>query len=142
VSAPDLTRLYRAYVTPLSASQPELCVFVEAASRDGARQRLCALVALITLRRIDEVADAVYNLFSAAELIDEGMSDRRECRLFECSWSRARIGYVEAPLFLVSNPLPLLAAWLRTRAGEPQTFPAAPTACAIVAAALADREGY
>jgi len=115
-AAVDFSRLFRAYVSPLSPSCPELTVFAEASSRDGGRRRICELVALITRRTVDDIDNALYNLYSAEELLDEGESAVTESRLFECGWSGERISYVAAPLFLVTNPAPLLQAWTLARA--------------------------
>lgn len=117
----DTSRLYRAYVSPLSPSRPELAVFAEASSRDLAHRHICELVALITRRTIDDVADALYNLSSAHELMDEGVSDPRELRLFESGWSGKRIFYIDAPLCLVTDPQPLLDAWQRAASIQPRS---------------------
>ena len=115
MSAPSFSRVYRAFVSPLSVSHSELTVFVEASSRDGARRHICELVALITRRTVDDVENALYNLSSAQELLDEGVSESPGLRLFECGWSCEGITYVESPLFLVTDPTPLLQTWIKTR---------------------------
>lgn len=133
----DLSRLYRAYVSPPSPFRPELAVFADASSRDLAHRHICELVALITRRNVDDVADALYNLCSARELIDEGLSEAPELRLFECHWSGNRIFYIDAPLCLVTDPQPLLDAWQRavstqsSTAGAPITLSAGGVPCAV-----------
>lgn len=93
-------------------------MFVEAPSRDSARRRICELVALIAHRTLDDVRDCLYNLYSGYELVEAGMSECEELRLLECSWSGERIGYIDAPLFLVRDPQPLLQAWIRARSAD------------------------
>lgn len=135
----NTSRLYRAYVSPPSPSPPgpELAVFAEASSRDHAHRHICELVALITRRNVDDVADALYNLYSAHELIDDGLSEPRELRLFECGWSGKRIFYIDAPLCLVTDPQPLLDAWQRavstqsSTASAPVTLSAGGVPCAV-----------
>ncbi len=110
----DLTRLYRAYVSPADWRGQEACVFVEAASREAAIRKIASCLAVLQYRKPEEVAEAIYNLAHAEELIAENISEDHASRLFECGWSANRvIAWVQAPLVLMRDPGPLLSAWAR-----------------------------
>lgn len=110
----DITRLYRAFISQDNWRRPELTAFVEAHSRGAAARKIAEAVALIEIRRPDEVTERIYNLAHATELIAENVSDDHAARLFECGWSGGRvIAWVSAPLVLLADPEPLLRVWAR-----------------------------
>jgi len=111
-------RLYRAHVQPARDSRaPELTVFVEAASHQAAIRKIANALAALEGRLPDAVEERIYNCYSARELIDDGMSEDNELRLFETGWSGGRpTHFVEQPLFLVAAPAALIRAWARISA--------------------------
>lgn len=110
----DITRLWRAFISQDTWRRPELTVFVEAHSRETAARKIAAAVALIEIRRSEDVTERIYNLAHATELIAENLSNDHAARLFECGWSGgAVIAWVSAPLVLLADPAPLLSVWAR-----------------------------
>jgi hypothetical protein len=110
----NLKRLFRAFVTAADYSQPKITAFIEAATREAAVRKLTAHIAILEYRKLEEVAERIYNCYSAAELIDEGLSGDRALRLFETGWSGGKAThYVESPLVLTTNPGALLRLWAR-----------------------------
>lgn len=110
----DLTRLYRAYVSPADCHGAEACVFIEAGSRDAAIRKIAGCLAVLEYRTPEDVAERIYNLAHAEELLAENLSADHASRLFECGWSGDRVTcWVQAPLVLTRNPGPLLSAWAR-----------------------------
>lgn len=111
----DITRLYRAFVSQENWRRPELTVFVEAGSREAAARKIVAAIAVVEYRKPEgEIAERIYNLSSAAELVDENISDDHAARLFETGWSGGEVTcWVRAPLVLLADPAPLLRAWAR-----------------------------
>lgn len=112
MSALDLTRLYRAFVSGRDGYRnPERTAFVEAASREGALRKIAAvIVALEYGSTVESVSERIYNLNRAAECIEEGLSEDHELRIFETGWGKA-ITFVEHPLFLLDDPAPLCRKW-------------------------------
>jgi len=99
----------------------ELTAFVEAASREGAIRKISQTVAALEFGSTAEsVAERIYNCNSAAELIDEGIGEDLETRLFETGWSGGKpICFVEHPLFLIEDAAPLIRAWARIEQPTP-----------------------
>ncbi len=73
-------------------------------------RKIAAAVAALEMRSPDEVADRVYNVASARELIDEGLSDDIELRLLETGWCGTAVSFVTDPLFLITAPA-LIRKW-------------------------------
>lgn len=110
----DITRLWRAFISQTDWRRPEITAFVEAGSRETAARKIAAAVAVVEYRKPEEIADRIYNLSSADELISENISTDHAARLFETGWSGGEvIAWVQAPLVLCANPAPLLRAWAR-----------------------------
>jgi hypothetical protein len=108
----DVTRLYRAHVTPADWRGTEVTAFVEAGTREAAIRKIAGAIAALEYRKPEEIAERIYNLTSAEELIAEGLSEDRAVRLFETGWSGNRAAsFVEAPLVLMPNTAPLLKVW-------------------------------
>jgi len=106
-------RIYRAHVQPQHARGVEVTAFVEAASREGAIRKISQTVAALEFGSTPEsVQERLYNCNSAAELIDEGLSEDLEARLFETGWSGGKpICFVEHPLFLIKDAGVLIRVW-------------------------------
>jgi hypothetical protein len=107
-------RLFRAHISAPDSSRPELTAFVEAGTRDAAVRKIAGAIAVLEYRNFEDVAERLYNCSSAAELIDEGLSDDLEARLLETGWSGGKpTHFVEHPLVLLADPTPLLKVWAR-----------------------------
>ena len=108
-------RLYRAHVQPKDWRQPELTAFIEAGSRETAVRKIAqAITAIECGSTAESVAERCYNLAGASELIDDGLGEDIEGRLFETGWGNGRpLCFVEHPLVLLSDPAPLLKVWAR-----------------------------
>ena len=106
-------RLYRAHVTAADTYGVERTAFVEAASHRAAARKIANVVAAIENRLPDQVEERIYNVYSSSELIEEGLSEDIELRLFETGWCGGKAAYfVEQPLFLISAPA-LIRKWGR-----------------------------
>ena len=112
---PHFRRLYRAHVQPQDWRGAEVTAFVEASSCETAVRKISQTIAAIEFgSTVESVAERVYNLAGAAELLDDGLGEDIEGRLFETGWGNGRpICFVEHPLVLLSNPGPLLHVWAR-----------------------------
>ena len=109
---PAFLRLYRAFVQPAADSRkPEFAAFVEAVGHQAAIRKIAATIAAVEGCTQESVEERVYNAYSARELIDEGLSEDIELRLFETAWGGGRaVCFVESPLFLVAAPA-LIRKW-------------------------------
>jgi threonine dehydrogenase-like Zn-dependent dehydrogenase len=100
------TSLYRAVFGNL---HDESTVFLIAASRDDARKR--ATDALAAIHGVAAKDVALRNLASFRELIDIGVSEDEDVRIFELAWKGADVSaWAEHPLFLTDDPS-LLGKW-------------------------------
>lgn len=98
--------LYRAGFTH---EHEERIVFLSADSRDDARARACA--ALAAIHRIEAQDVTLDNLASYRELVDIGVSEDEELRIFELAWKGSQVSaWAEHPLFLMADPS-LLGKW-------------------------------
>lgn len=122
-AAPDLSRLYRAVIEPGDAGRPERIAFVEAASHNCAAKKLCAVVAGLEHRHPSQVVNRIYNVASAPELLQEGLSEDEELRLMETGASGGMPLYAREPLFLVSRPAALIRIWRRCPLRVPEDEP-------------------
>jgi hypothetical protein len=104
-------RLYRIMWQP-----PEGVVdaFAISASREEARRLFNAAVSIISGIHEDELE--LYNLESYSDLIDAGVSEDEELRVFETAWKGAEVtGWTARPLFLTSDAT-LLSKWAMLQA--------------------------
>lgn len=116
---PTFSRLFRAHVHAPHFGGVERTAFIEAAGHNDALAKIAAAIAAIEHRQPAEVVDRVYNAYSAAELIDSGVSEDLELRLMETGWSGNRAThFVEQPLFLVAEPAQLARIWARCPSEE------------------------
>jgi hypothetical protein len=82
---PDhLRRLYRAFVTPHYPKQPERTFYVEAGTHKAAAKKIAGTIAALEYIKLDEAEEGIYNLNSITELMNDGLSEDFEARLFEC----------------------------------------------------------
>jgi hypothetical protein len=111
-----IARLYRAFIGAPSYGT-ERTAFVEAASHRDAIRRIANAVGALEMQLPDQVEERIYNCASARELMDEGMSEDVEMRVFETGWSGGKpICFVEEPLFLVAAPAALIRRWAQISA--------------------------
>jgi hypothetical protein len=116
MSTLNLTRLYRAHIGA-GPDRPERTAFVEANDSINAIYKVASLVALIDGRSQENIQDLIYNCRSAAECIKQGVSEDEQIRIFETVWiGDDAVDFVEHPLFLVSDPAPLVRKWMETQA--------------------------
>jgi hypothetical protein len=102
------TSLYR-IVFGKPNSHVESIVFLMAGSRDAAHRR--ATKALAILFDIEEVDVYVYNLASFVDLVNSGVSDDEDVRIFEIGWKGSEVSvWAEHPLFLTDDAS-LLGKW-------------------------------
>lgn len=100
------TSLYRAI---FGNTREETIVFLIAGSRDDARQRAC--VSLAAIQGIEAHDVHLCNLASFRELVDIGVSEDEDLRIFEVAWKGADVSaWAEHPLFLTDDPS-LLGKW-------------------------------
>ena len=98
--------LYRAV---FSNAHDESIVFLLAGSRDDARKR--ATGALAAIHGIAAHDVSLCNLASFRELVDVGVSEDEELRIFEMAWKGANVSaWAEHPLFLTDDP-GLIGKW-------------------------------
>jgi hypothetical protein len=112
----NLSRLYRDHISPADWRGTERTAFVEGSSHNCACKKIAAAVAALDHRTPEQVAERIYNCYSAKELIDEGLSDDLELRIYETGWSGGKAThFVEHPLFLTAEPGVLARAWAACR---------------------------
>ncbi|WP_233518874.1 hypothetical protein [Paraburkholderia xenovorans] len=100
------TSLYRAV---LGGARHESIAFLMADSRDDARTR--AISAVAAIHGIAPRDVPLCKLASFRELIDIGVSEDEELRIFEMAWKGMDVsGWAEHPLFLTDDPS-LLGKW-------------------------------
>ena len=100
------TSLYRAV---FNAAHGESIVFLIADSRDDARTR--ASGALAAIYGIDVQNVGLSNLAAFRELVDIGISEDEDMRIFEMAWKGTDVSaWVQHPLFLTDEPS-LLGKW-------------------------------
>ncbi|PRX27827.1 hypothetical protein B0G75_11348 [Paraburkholderia sp. BL18I3N2] len=100
------TSLYRAAA---NNAHGESIVFLFAGSRDDARKR--ATGALAAIHGIAAENVSLSNLASFGELVDVGVSEDEELRIFEMAWKGADVSaWAEHPLFLTDDPS-LIGKW-------------------------------
>ena len=90
-------------------SSDERVVFLMAGSRDAASRR--AMAVLVVLYDIDPLEVHLYNLASFTDLINSGVSDDEDMRVFEVGWKGPNVSaWAEHPLFLTDDTS-LLGKW-------------------------------
>jgi hypothetical protein len=109
---PDLHRIFRAHATPLDWRRPERTVYIEAWCAHGAKERMAQAIAALDWCTREDAAERLYNIYSARELLENGVSADPLTRLFETGWCGGRaVSFVTHPLILVEDAGPLLRAW-------------------------------
>ncbi len=102
---------------PREVALEEFTVFIRAVSRERADAGMeDALKAMYPdVYRIDFM-EACYNMTSARELVEQGVSRRENDRLFETAWQGDHVkGWVTRPVFVVSDAAELFEAWAAAR---------------------------
>lgn len=83
-------------------------------TREGARKFFHQTIALIAREPEDELA--LYNLDSYRDLVDKGVSDDEDLRVFETGWKGVEVSsWVERPLFLTADQT-LVHRWAELQA--------------------------
>jgi hypothetical protein len=91
--------LHRAFVEPRRSPGIELTVFVQASSRRWAIHRMAIVIAALEDgSTVESVSERIYNCVSAAECLEEGLSEDPELRIFETGWSGGK------PICFVRHP--------------------------------------
>jgi hypothetical protein len=115
LSADCRSRLYRIVWETIGGESVH--VFVLAGSRAEAKDLLRKAIILIGREPDDE--PSLFNLNSFDDLVNEGMSEDEDLRVFESGWSREdgemRPNWVMRPLFLLHDPT-LLGKWVELQA--------------------------
>lgn len=112
------SRIFRAHVSPAFDFGPERTAYVEAFSHRDAIRKIANAIAALESRLPDAVQERIYNVASARELVNEGLSQDVEVRLFETGWYAGQaISFVQEPLFLVCAPA-LIHKWAQISSVE------------------------
>jgi hypothetical protein len=115
----DFSRLYRAVVEPADWRGTERIAFVEASSDRDAVRKIAAAIGALEYRLPVTIEERIYNCSSAAECVEEGMSEDPDLRIFETGWNGHGVTYAREPLFLLDAPAVLARKW----ASIPQEVP-------------------
>jgi len=109
----NFLRIYRAFVQPAEGSRnSEVTAFVEAAGHQSAVRKISNAIAALEGCLPEAVAERIYNVYSARELVEGGLGEDIEARLFECGWSDGKpTCFVEEPMFLLTAPASLIRKW-------------------------------
>jgi hypothetical protein len=110
--------LWRAHTAlPREMASEEFTVFVRAVSRDDAHTAMGRVI--LAMYPSANPEDAYYNLTSARELVDQGVSHLENSRLFETAWQGGGVaGWVEKPVFAVPDAAELFEAWTTARRAD------------------------
>lgn len=106
--------LWRAHTQlPRELASNDFTIYVRAIGSDAAHQAIQrALQAMYEGRPALDIDEAYYNLTSAAELIEQGVSDNHASRLFETAWQGSKVeGWVRNPVFVVPDASAFHQAW-------------------------------
>lgn len=99
-------------------------IYVVAATRAEAHDAMRRVIQAMYKPDDDTTLDeSYYNLSSASEMIEEGVSDNLAHRLFESGWFGGRPLYVDAPIMALPNSerQRLMQVWLETRQADRKT---------------------
>lgn len=107
--------LWRAHVNlPRELASDEFTVFVRAVNREGAHAAMGRVIH--SMYPGADLETAYYNLASARELVEQGLSGKENDRLFETAWQGGRVeGWVIKPVFAVPDASELFEAWMSAR---------------------------
>ena len=88
--------------------------FALCAPREEARRFFCSAISLVPGIHQDELE--LFNLESFGDLVNAGVSEDEDMRIFETQWNGAHVaGWTTRPLFLTPDPT-LIARWAELRA--------------------------
>lgn len=107
--------LWRAHTSlPHEISSDGLTVFVRAVRREEAHEAMGRVI--LAMYPSADLENAFYNLKSARELVEQGVSPRENDRLFETGWQGGHVEcWVEKPVFAVPDAAELFLAWASAR---------------------------
>ena len=109
-----MSALDRVVVGSPDSRAPERVAFVEAIyDHAAALKKVAAAIAALEYRSPSAVEERLYNIQSAQECVEQGISDDVELRVFETGWNGRAPTYVEQSLILVAAPATLIRAWYR-----------------------------
>ncbi|ARL04272.1 hypothetical protein BOC44_21110 (plasmid) [Burkholderia pseudomallei] len=92
----------------------EFTVFVRAIGREEAHAAMGR--AILAMYPNADLESAYYNLTSARELVEQGVSPLENDRLFETGWQGNRVeSWVNKPVFAVPDAAELFVAWASAR---------------------------
>ncbi|WP_186229641.1 hypothetical protein [Burkholderia gladioli] len=107
--------LWRAHTSlPREMASDEFTVFVRAIGREEAHAAMGRVI--LAMYPNADLESAYYNLTSARELVEQGVSPLENDRLFETGWQGNRIeSWVNKPVFAVPDAAELFVAWASAR---------------------------
>ncbi|MGY4838029.1 hypothetical protein [Burkholderia pyrrocinia] len=107
--------LWRAHTSlPREMASAEFTVFVRAISREEAHAAMGRVI--LAMYPNADVENAYYNLTSARELVEQGVSPLENDRLFETGWQGNHVeSWVDKPVFAVPDAAELFVAWTSAR---------------------------
>jgi len=110
--------LWRAHVAlPHDMASEEFTVFVRAVGQEDADVAMGRVI--LAMYPSADVESAYYNLKSARELVEQGVSPFENHRLFETGWEGGRVaGWVTKPVFAVPDAAELFEAWTTARRSD------------------------
>jgi hypothetical protein len=110
--------LWRAHAAlPREMASEEFTVFVRAVSRNDAHTAMGRVI--LAMYPSADLENAYYNLTSARELVDRGVSQLENHRLFEAAWQGGAVaGWVDKPVFAVPDAAELFEAWTAARRAD------------------------
>ncbi|WP_227742892.1 hypothetical protein [Burkholderia gladioli] len=103
--------LWRAHTSlPREMASAEFTVYVRAISREEAHAAMGHVI--LAMYPNADLEYAYYNLTSARELVEQGVSRLENDRLFETGWQGNHVAsWVDKPVFAVPDAAELYAAW-------------------------------
>ncbi|WP_244113940.1 hypothetical protein [Burkholderia gladioli] len=107
--------LWRAHTSlPREIASAEFTVFVRAIGREEAHAAMGRVI--LAMYPNADLEYAYYNLTSARELVEQGVSHRENDRLFETGWHGTQVeSWVDMPVFAVPDAAELFLAWTKAR---------------------------
>jgi hypothetical protein len=105
--------LWRAHVAlPHDMTSEEFTVFVRAVGQENADAAMGRVI--LAMYPSADLESAYYNLKSARELVEQGVSSLENDRLFETGWTGDSVAsWVDRPVFAVPDAAELFVAWAK-----------------------------
>jgi hypothetical protein len=102
------TSLYRVIIGKPNSNE-ERIVFLMAGSREAASKRATSVLA--ALFDIEPLEVYLYNLASFVDLVDSGVSDDEDLRIFELGWKGPMVSVWAAHSLFLTDDSSLLGKW-------------------------------